>query len=140
MGKKTDKFIQEISSASENCIRTCGTLQKLSDAMDENGDKWTDKVEAEMCQLGDWEKHAVAIERAKIWQKGKDLRQQLKNEINSIDDSIGDFKKFIAKKEKSKNPFRGKKSLPAAKDMISMFEGVKKEFDTVLEKMGRAFC
>jgi hypothetical protein len=139
MGKKTDKFIQDISAASEKCMRTCGILEKLSKAMDENGDKWTSKVEAEMRQLGDWEKHPVAIERDKIWQKGKDLRQQLRNEVNEIYHSIGDFKKYIAKKEKSKNPFKSKKSLPAAKEMVGMFDKVQGEFETVLTKMGSAF-
>lgn len=139
MGKKTDKFIQDISAASEKCIRTSGILQKLSEAMDANGDKWTSKVEAEMRQIGDWEKHPVAIERAKIWDKGMELRKQLRDEVNAINHSLGDFKKYIAKKEKSKNPFKGKKSLPLAKEMIGMFDNVQKEFEVVLTKMGSAF-
>lgn len=139
MGKKTDKFIQDISAASEQCIRTSGMLQKLSEAMDANGDKWTPKVEEEMRQLGDWEKHPVAIERAKIWSKGMELRKQLRQEVNTINHSLSDFKKYIQKKEKSKNPFKSKKSLPAAKEMIGMFEKVQSEFEVVLTKMGSAF-
>lgn len=139
MGKKTDKYIKDISAASEKCIRTCKTLQQLSELMDKNGDKWTDQVKREMVQLGDWEKHPVAIERAKIWEKGMQLKRQLQDEANAMGHALSDFRKFIQKKEKSKNPFKSKKSLPAAKEMIKLFESVQGEFRTVISKMGSAF-
>jgi hypothetical protein len=139
MGKKTDKFIKDISSSSEQCIRICGSLQKLSLIMEQNDDKWTDKVKDEMRQLGDWEKHPVAIERAKIWEKGMQLRRELQTDVNALGSSLSDFKKFIAKKEKSKNPFRSKKSLPAAKEMIKLFEGVQGELRSVWSRMGEVF-
>lgn len=46
----------------------------------------------------------------------------LKNAIRPFKETLDEFSTYITKKEKSKNPFRGKKSLKSAKDFIKQMD------------------
>lgn len=51
--------------------------------------------------------------------KMRTARNELFNALHRMNAKLLEFETFVAKKEKSKNPFKSKKSLPAAKDFIA---------------------
>src|SRR5579875_2831597 len=123
MGKKTDAQLKSVGEKGDACHKTAVSLLKVLEAwpaVDKEWDRWED----EMRKLPNWEDHPYAKKRIAVWQMGKDLAGKLKSEINALNMAVADFKSFIDKKEKSKNPFKSKNSLPSSKQTIKMYQSV----------------
>src|SRR5690606_25230462 len=98
-----------------------------------------DKWEHELIQDLDWEKnHPYGKRRIAAWEKGKAGRAKLRNDVNQLYHAIQDFDEYLTKKEKSKNPFKSKKSVPAARKMLKMYEDVTKDYETIISATGKA--
>ena len=120
MGKKTDAFIKKLTDQTDVCNATSVNLLKIIQvwpALDAEWDKW----EHEMVLLSNWEDHPYGKKRAAVWTKGRELAARLRQEANALSDINSEFNQYILKKEKSKNPFKSKKSVPAAKAAIKAF-------------------
>jgi len=138
MGKKTDAQLKALSDKSDICVKTANSLLKVLEAwpaLDQEWDKW----EGEMVKLPNWEDHPYAKKRIAVWQMGKDLSAKLKGEINALNMALADFKAFIAKKEKSKNPFKSKNSLPSSKQTIKDYDKVLLDLNQLAQMGSRAF-
>lgn len=138
MGKKTDATIKALNGKLGDLNKTCMNLAKLAEAMAKNDNDW-DKHRAEMSRLPDYTQHPVAKARELIWTKGREMRERLKNDMNAFNNDLGDFRKFVKKKEASKNPFKSKKSLPLAKKAIDEFAASSQMFNEVFTEAGRVF-
>jgi hypothetical protein len=139
MGKKTDALLKSVSDKSDACLRTAGALINHFGEWKKIQDEW-DKWEDELARDLKWEtNHPYGKRRIAAWQKGIDLRVKLKGEVNDLNKVLGEFRAFLAKKEKSKNPFKSKTSLPGAKAMLKSYEPVVSEFDQILSMSGKLF-
>jgi hypothetical protein len=52
---------------------------------------------------------------------------------------VVDFRGFVAKKEKSKNPFKSKNSLPSSKETIKIYDKVLKDLTDLMLNGRKAF-
>ncbi len=138
MGKKTDAQLKALSEKGEACAKTANSLMnvlKAWPAVDKEWDKW----EPEMVKLPNWEDRPYAKKRIAVWQMGKDLSAKLKNEIHALNMALADFKAFVTKKEKSKNPFKSKNSLPSSKESIKMYDKALQGLTELAQNGSRAF-
>ena len=138
MGKKTDAQLKALSDKGDVCAKTANNLLnvlKAWPAVDKEWDKW----EPEMIKLPNWEDHPYAKKRIAVWQMGHDLSAKLKNEIHVLNMAVADFKAYVAKKEKSKNPFKSKNSLPSSKETIKMYDRALQNLTDLAQNGGRTF-
>jgi hypothetical protein len=139
MGKKTDALLKAVSDASDKATTTSNTLLQMFGIWEGIQDEW-DKWEAELRRDPNWEtNHAYGKRRTAVWQKGKDLRAKLEGDINALNQALGAFRTYLQKKEKSKNPFKSKKSLPGAKAMLKVYDGVMTDYNAVVRESGHLF-
>jgi hypothetical protein len=138
MGKKTDAQLKALSEKGDACAKTANNLVnvlKAWPAVDKEWDKW----EPEMLKLPDWEDHPYAKKRSAVWQLGHDLSAKLKNEIHVLNVAVFDFRGFVTKKEKSKNPFKSKNSLPSSKATIQMYDKALQNLTELAKNGGDTF-
>ena len=138
MGKKTDAQLKGLGEKGDACARTANSLLNVLKAWPPVDKEW-DKWEPEMIKLPNWEDHPYAKKRIAIWQMGKDLSARLKNEIHVLNMAVVEFRTFVAKKEKSKNPFKSKTSLPSSKDTIRMYDKALQNLTELAQSGSRAF-
>jgi hypothetical protein len=145
MGKKTTKFINDIDSHQTACKKAMEEFILCSERYKElevRLDKARERMVRRFSEVGSQSKsndrttinQALANdgEYVQAQKEYEDLhrestgtllkRSQAHNEIRScietIDGALQVFETYINKKAKSKNPFKSKKSIPAAKDYI----------------------
>ena len=138
MGKKTDAQLKALSEKGDACSKTANLLLHVLQAwpvVDKEWDKW----EPEFIKLPNWEDHPYAKKRIAIWQKGKDLSAKLKVDIDALNKAVVDFRGYVAKKEKSKNPFKSKNSLPSSKETIKVYDKVMKDLTDLMLNGRKAF-
>jgi hypothetical protein len=139
MGKRTDTLLKAVSDASDKATMTSGTLLQLFTIWEGIQDEW-DKWEHELVKDLNWEtNHPYGKRRVAVWQKGKDLREKLRADVHELNMALGAFRTFLQKKEKSKNPFKSKKSLPGAKAMLKTYDGIMNDYNTVIRDAGTLF-
>jgi hypothetical protein len=138
MGKKTDAQLKTLSEKGDACAQTANNLLHVLQAWPVVDKEWS-KWEPEMIKLSNWEDHPYAKKRAAIWQKGKDLSAKLKNEIHVLNMAMADFKGYVTKKEKSKNPFKSKNSLPSSKETIKLYDKVLQDLNELAQNGGSVF-
>lgn len=138
MGKKTDKMLKAVSDRSDACTQTSNLLLQLVEVWGGVQKDW-DKYEPEMLKLKNWEDHPYAKKRIAIWEKGKGLAARLKGEIHQLNMALSEFRQFLQKKEKSKNPFKSKNSLPGAKAMVKSYDTVLKDYTDIMLLSQRQF-
>lgn len=138
MGKKTDAQLKALREKGDACAKTANLLLHVLQAWPAVDKEW-DKWEPEMVKLSNWEDHPYAKKRIAIWQKGKDLSAKLKNETHVLNMAVADFKGYVTKKEKSKNPFKSKNSLPSSKETIKIYDKVLQNLNTLAQNGSRAF-
>jgi hypothetical protein len=119
MGKKTDKFTSDLTKFGDECEGILTKLVQAGDEMAANSDEW-DKYRSNYNDPG-FEK--VRTDREEIWERGMQLCRDLHDAAHKLNLVLSEFRTYIQKKEKSKNPFKSKKSLPAAKDTIRVYDG-----------------
>ncbi|MDT8342871.1 MAG: hypothetical protein RQ752_00440 [Thermohalobaculum sp.] len=127
MGKTIDKFLKDIDAKADSCQKTSANFKLICEAWTTCQADW-DKYEPEMLKLKNWEDHPYAKKRIAVWEKGKSLSADLLKNANEMNTIISGFNVYISKREKSKNPFRSKKSLPAARGMIDTYSKVAKDY------------
>jgi len=138
MGKKTDAQLKALSAKGDACAKTANSLLnvlKAWPAVDKEWDKW----EPEFAKLSNWEDHPYAKKRIAVWQMGKDLSAKLKNEIHALNMDLATFKGYVTKKEKSKNPFKSKNSLPSSKETIKMYDKALQNLTELAQNGSHAF-
>lgn len=138
MGKKTDATIKAMNAKLGELNKTCLNLAKLAEAMEKNNSDW-DRHASEIARLPDYTQHPVAKARELIWGKGREMRKRLQDDMNAFNNDLSDFRKFVKKKEASKNPFKSKKSLPLAKQAIDEFAASSAMFNAVFVEAGQVF-
>ncbi len=161
MGKKTDKFIADLQKMGDACEGSITEMSQLAVQMDANGQQW-DKYSgaylthfnrlysqgikdiAEMLKDAEFKRayepfHSVEVEREQVWTAGKKAKFKLGNDLSAMSRVISEFSRYIDKKSKSKNPFKSKKSLPAAKETLRVYEEFHRAAYGALEKLGRYF-
>lgn len=138
MGKKSDAQLKAISEKSDACIKTGNTLLKVLQVWPPLNAEW-DKWEPEMLKLPDYEKHPYIIKRYAVWEKGKELSGQLRSEMQALTHAVDDFRNYLAKKEKSKNPFKSKASLPGSKALVKLYDKVLKDYSGIVTLGSKAF-
>lgn len=145
MGKKTTKFIAAVQELQTECktqienylnsISETAKLEPLADRMvqqcierynellkQNNNDK--EKVAHLLSTDPEYlrrekESDSLGMKLYELKRARSRAKDGLFNALSKLDHKLGEFDKFIAKKQKSKNPFRSKKSLPAAKDFVA---------------------
>ncbi|MCL5779327.1 hypothetical protein M1105_20480 [Limibaculum sp. FT325] len=138
MGRKIEKFIKDVETKASKCHETSKRLEGVCKAWEIYQSQW-DKYEPEMVKLANWEDHPYAKKRIAVWERGKNLAAQLRKEAYTMNDAVSDFNLYIAKREKSKNPFRSKKSLPAAREMIVNYSDVAENYVKLAIQGGHIF-
>jgi hypothetical protein len=162
MGKKTDKFTADLIQQGGVCESLVADLIKAAEEIDANGVEWDKhafpysdyyarlmrqglKNDAEMIKADpDFKPYydnymRVQGERDAIWTRGRTAVVKLQEKLGPLGVTINDFKKYIDKKAKSKNPFRGKKSVPAAQETIKLYLEFKKYADAALSELRSKF-
>lgn len=144
MGKKTTKFIEDIDSkqtackkAMEEYILSCEECV----ALDVRSYNAGERMKARLKAIAEQHKNDVkAINQAlsldaeykqaqkehnelevqgwKICRKRDLANNAISDYMDQIEKALTSFETFINKKAKSKNPFKSKKSIPAARDFI----------------------
>ena len=128
-----------MSDKSDACTRTANTLLGLFGAWEAIEKEWP-KYEDELRKDLNWEtNHPYGKRRVAAWQKGIDLRNQLKADVHQLNMALVGFRTPVQKKEKSKNPFKSKASLPGAKAMLKTYDGVMKDYNGIIEASGHLF-
>lgn len=139
MGKKTDALLKAVSDASDKATTTSNTLLQLFGIWEGIQDEW-DKWAAELRQDLNWEtNHPYGKRRTAVWQKGMDTRAKLQSDVNEVNTALSAFRAYVTKKEKSKNIFKSKKSLPGAKAMLKAYDGVMVDYNAILRDSGHLF-
>jgi len=133
MGKKTDKYLGDMQAIAGDCanmltnlIAETKTMAKLISDM--HSVAWGSPQEAQMQTL-----------REACWDRGVDLLNRLKTRLKDFDLTLSPFRTYITKKEKSKNPFKSKKSIPAAKAAIQAYDRFRQDCLTAQTAGGRVF-
>jgi hypothetical protein len=115
MGKKTDKFITDLTALGDKCEGFLTKVIQATDAMEANNDEWDQTLRSG----GDM--NAMETKRAGIWEEGMKQKRDLLDALNELSAKLSEFDKFVTKRSKSKNPFRNKKAITAAKDMLRVY-------------------
>lgn len=162
MGKKTTKFIADVVEQQDACKTNMESyiksgedsarLEPLADKLVEacikrynelllaNG-KDLEKARQAICvdpEYCEHEKQSDALGMA--LHKLKTTRSRSKDSISTalakMKSKLDEFDKYIAKKKKSKNPFKSKKSVPAAEDFIAASRTFHENTSTYLKSIG----
>ena len=145
MGKKTTKFINDIDSRQTTCKKAmqefilCSEQYKdlevgLGKARERMVRRFTevgtqcksnDRATVDQALANDGEYVQAQKEHEDLYRESEGTRLkrsqahiEIKNCIEKIDSALQVFETYINKKAKSKNPFKSKKSIPAARDYI----------------------
>ena len=162
MGKKTTKFINDIDGGQNACkkameefilcserfreleVRLDKARERMVRRFTEVGSqcKSNDRATIDQALANDGEYLQAQKEYQDLHQESSGIllkRSQAHNEIRNcikaIDDALQVFETYINKKAKSKNPFKSKKSIPAARDYIeaskTFVEGSREFFKSI---------
>lgn len=142
MGKKTEKWIKQLNSLVDDCDnlyqKLTGIVGALAIVREESADlarahskrvneidpNGTTQHEDEISndpeiQRINNELDSVNKDFSNLLREKSKTKQSLGAKANEFKGVLIEFNTYIVKKEKSKNPFRGKKSVPAAKEYIA---------------------
>jgi hypothetical protein len=117
MGKKTDKFMSDLIKAGDDCEDLLTQLVHVHEEMLANNAEWDKNVSNPNSPAF----KKVQTDREQIFDRGKPLCDKLQAALNNLSPVLSAFRTYIDKKAKSKNPFKSKKSLPAAQDTIKVY-------------------
>src|SRR5262245_10886880 len=144
MGKKTNKFISDIDTHqmeckkymeqwilySEKCaeidVKHYDATQRMVARLKELRDQYKNDIPALNQALGKDTVYAESSQEVEELNHQADAavkkrnvaNNEIYNRLERIDSALGSFEAYINKKAKSKNPFKSKKSIPAARDYI----------------------
>jgi hypothetical protein len=161
MGKKTDKYMSDLSALGNTCKGRLQDLVQIAMAMDKNGVLW-DKVafpysnyynklhgqgmttDDQKAKDPNFKKLAEAYEKVQaerdgIWAQGKQQCRVLQDDLNKMNTVLGDFARFVDKKAKSKNPFKSKKSLPVAQETVKKYQAFHATGQKAVQQISQGF-
>ena len=157
MGKTTDTYMSAIDKLNDSCLAAfkvllgnADALQNVVSAMARNFDAQNDRIQAvigvdpkkvnrltpeqEQAANDDAQSARLGREAVLLFAQKVDLQKaktaaddECCDAVNDLSSKVEEFRAYVKKKEASKNPFKSKKSLPAAREFL------KKADDTVDE-------
>jgi chromosome segregation ATPase len=145
MGKKTNNWIKQLNKLAGECDEHLQRIYAIAERMGEVKKELVDLEHAHNKRTHEIDPMASTQHEKEIMNDpeikriekeldtiGKDFgslmgdksraQEQLKGKAIEFKGILTEFSTYITKKEKSKNPFRGKKSVPAAKQYIAQGE------------------
>jgi hypothetical protein len=162
MGKKTSKFIAAIEDLQKQCktqmegyIKTgeesvrlepladqlvAACIKRFNDLLVANG-KDRERARQAICVDPEYLEHekqsdALGLRLTKLKKERSQAKDGIFNALAKMTPKLDEFEKYIAKKEKSKNPFKSKKSVPAAKDFIAASRLFHEHWSEYLKSIG----
>ncbi len=141
MGKKTDAYIKELDKLIFDCMKPMSAViqakarladmtkevkvieaahNKRCNEIDPTGSTQHEAEIASDPQIKKLDKQLDVMndQFTELFSAKQSVKDSLKTVAIKFKTKLGEFETYITKKEKSLNPFRGKKSVPAAKKYI----------------------
>jgi hypothetical protein len=120
MGKKSDKFMNDITALIANCQDPLTLTVKAVCDMEVNLNAQKKLIEKRAYD----ELQEGMIEQTTIAKKGKAAANELRTSLTALKKKVAEFKEYVDKKANSKNPFTSKQSVPASKAFILNAEDI----------------